>query len=141
MIPVACHIYVDGPYYRQNAQAAWAFVVVVEDVMGNFCLLGFAPDFLSKQHAVQFGARKVGNIPAEAVSIFQAISWLLTQPLSLACIHFDCTPVAGAVQGFSSPLANVGTIVAASRCFKGLYESTGGLLFLATIKAHDGGCF
>ena len=113
-------------------------MVVVEDAMGNFCLLGFAADCLSEQHAVESGAKEVDSILAEAVCIFLAISWLLKQPLLLACIHFDCTPVGGAVQGSSSPLANVATTVAATKCFKGFYGSIVGRLLLAHIKAHDG---
>ena len=50
-------------------------------------------------------------------------------------------PVGGAVQGSSSPPANVATITAATRCAKGFYESIGGRLALAHIKAHDGGFF
>ena len=107
--------------------------------MGSFCLLGFAADFLSEQHACQFGAKVVDHILAEAVSIFHAVCWLLTQPALPAFIYFDCTPVGGAVQGISSPPANVVTIIAATRCSKGLYECVGGSLALAHIKAHDRG--
>ena len=46
MIPVAYHVYVNGSYYWQDEQAAWAFVVIVDDVMGILCLMGFAYVFL-----------------------------------------------------------------------------------------------
>ena len=78
MVPVAYHIYADGSFYRQQAHSGWAFVVVVEEAVGSFCLPGFAADFLAEQHACQFGAKVVDNILAEAVSIFHAVCWLFT---------------------------------------------------------------
>ena len=87
MVPVAHHRYVDGSFFRQQALAGWAVVIVIEDAMGSFCLLGFMADYLSEQHACQFGANVVDNMFAEAVSIFHAVSWLLTQP------HL-CSPLA-----------------------------------------------
>ena len=70
--PVAHHVYVDGSYYRQNEQAR-AFVVILEDVMGNVCLMGFAVGYLSELQAAQFEALEVDNIFVEAASLFHAI--------------------------------------------------------------------
>ena len=102
MVPVAYHLCVDGSFYRRQAQAGWVFVVVVEDTMGSFCLLGFAADHLLEQHACPFGANVVDHIFAEAVNTSHAVSWFLTQPPLLAFIYFDCTLVGGAVLGISS---------------------------------------
>ena len=59
----------DGSCYRAEDQTAWAFVVVSEDVMGDFVLEGSAADFLSQQSAADMACSDVDNICVEAVSI------------------------------------------------------------------------
>jgi len=92
LVPKAYHIYVDGSCYRAEDQSAWAFVVVTEDIMGDFVLEGFAADFLSQHDAADMACSDVDNICVEAVSILCACSWLLGQIPIPATINFDCTP-------------------------------------------------
>ena len=79
MVVMAYHLYVDGSYYRRCFLTGWSFVVIAEDMSGNFCMMGYAADFISEQDVADFCSDMPDNIVAEAASILFAVAWLLSQ--------------------------------------------------------------
>ena len=85
---------------------------------GNFCMMGYAADFISEQDVADFCSDMPDNIVAEAASILFAVAWLLTQEAVPATIHYDCTAVGCAVDGEFSPSENAKAIIAVTRALK-----------------------
>ena len=95
LVLIAYNMFVDWSCYRAEDQAAWAFVVVSEDAMGDVVLEGFAADFLSHQSAADMACSDVDYICVEAVSILFAYLCRSSEYPCCVCLVAQANPHPG----------------------------------------------
>ena len=128
-VPVAYHIYTDGSYMPgrcgndgdlSEPKSSWAFVVLAEDVDGNYVVVGAVSDYISIEEGIDndVASRHVGlthhsALGAEYCADMFAILWVLQHPdkhLQFH-IHGDCLCPLMAAQGLhtwsSEPIPHI----------------------------------